>query len=405
MAFVVLLLLVWWLVLTRRFAWVLVAIGAWGLFCKVIRKPVWSQHIYFLILFALLALTRSYWHFPECLDKKAIGGCAVVVAKEPKRVLLATSQGVCWEWGRADVGQLLYVNYEFSGRKLKRRLEEGCKGVSGGLANLVLAMWNIRDRLLEVVYKKLQSYGLDETQTGLFLGLVFGERLYIPPGVYEKAKKVGLLHIIVVSGYNISLALAFVDIVVRWLSVGKRRVVALGVSLAFLWIVGPDPPVVRAVVFSVVGILLEYWGINTFTEFRFALGLLILGLVNPRYIYNVSFLLSIAATCGVVFVGSSVVERLKRFKRILGPFWGLLETAIFVIAVNFTIAPVLFYFFREVRVGFLANVLVLPVLDLFTPLAYWGLWLILVPGLGWFYALLLRGFLDYFLIIIDFFGG
>lgn len=95
----------------------------------------------------------------------------------------------------------------------------------------------IRSRVLE----KFSSHA-----SSLVLGMLLGERDELSREEKDMFNQVGLSHILVVSGYNISLMISFVFIVLKPVPKVVRICTALSVIGLFVLLIGYEPSVVRA---------------------------------------------------------------------------------------------------------------------------------------------------------------
>jgi ComEC/Rec2-related protein len=116
-------------------------------------------------------------------------------------------------------------------------------------------------------------------------------------------KRTGLSHVVAVSGFQISLLVSALEILTNRIGMGRnlRLSLLVGSVLGLILLVGPQPPVLRASFSSLlsVGSLLIFGRrLETWRGMVYS-GLIMLWL-NPFYLFSYSFLLSFAATAGLV---------------------------------------------------------------------------------------------------------
>jgi competence protein ComEC len=88
---------------------------------------------------------------------------------------------------------------------------------------------------------------LPHPEAGLLAGILLGSDHTLPEDLMEAFRAVGLVHIIVISGYNIGLvAQAMLVGAGRWLHRWAALAASLGAISLFTLMVGPTPPVLRA---------------------------------------------------------------------------------------------------------------------------------------------------------------
>ncbi len=250
--------------------------------------------------------------------------------------------------------------------------------------------------------KNLES-SLPKPHNQIAMGILLGVKKELPEKSSQDFKNSGLQHILVVSGFNVTILIVFVALLLRQFG---RRIIFLGslVSLFFFTLmVGADPPVLRAAVFGgICG-----WAIvsGQFSDSRNLLFLtaVILALWNPMMIQtDVSFFLSFFATFGII-VGLPVI--LPFFDFITDRFE--LRTIISVIVVaQISVFPILGLTFGTFPfVGFFANIFVEPLIPI--AMFFSGIVSILPSFLGnWIHLISVPAYLvlEIILQIAHFFG-
>ncbi len=131
------------------------------------------------------------------------------------------------------------------------------------------------------------------------MGLLVGQRANLPPDVKDDLQKVGLTHIIAVSGYNLTIILQASRRLFGKRSKRMATFLSLGLIAIFLLFAGASASIVRAAIVSVLSIAASYYGrkfsplsLITFTAAITAYG-------NPVYIWSdLSWYLSFLAFFG-----------------------------------------------------------------------------------------------------------
>ena len=217
---------------------------------------------------------------------------------------------------------------------------------------------------------------LPEPQSAFLGGLTVGARQSIPEDLQDDFRTTGVMHLIVLSGYNITVV---ADSILRFLSaVGVRRAFALGggaLSIAaFAVMTGGSATIVRAAIMALLVLFARATGrVYTVTAALFAAGIIML-LANPRLLrFDPSFQLSFLATAGLIYI-APVVERRLGF---LPKRFGIRQNAASTIAAQIAVYPLLLFLTGELSVvSPLVNVLIL----LFVPVTM--LFGFLAGGLG-----------------------
>ena len=143
---------------------------------------------------------------------------------------------------------------------------------------------------------------LDEPQDSLLLGILMGQKGFLPQSVVSDFSKTGASHIIAVDGYKVTIIVTLLASLGFYL--GRRAVFWLTVSaiIAFVIITGAPSSVVRA---AIMGFLLLI-ALNIGRQYSIVPALffaaLIMLIFNPKILFwDVGFQLSFSATLGIVY--------------------------------------------------------------------------------------------------------
>ena len=227
--------------------------------------------------------------------------------------------------------------------------ESGCVGNSEH-TDIFAAL---RKRFMEAIHSVLPVQ-----EASLLGGLLLGLRGSLSDEIMEIFRVTGLIHIIVLSGYNITL----VAEAVRRVFARTPRMMSLIMSLitiiAFVLLAGAQTAAVRAGSMATIALIAR----ANFREYDGVRILLLVGalmvLYNPdQILFSTSFHMSFLATLGLLIFSPAFENMLtgitERFQ-IRNIIAATLSTQIFLL-------PYLAYSIGEVSIiGFLANILVLP---------------------------------------------
>ncbi|MGW9412505.1 ComEC/Rec2 family competence protein [Arthrobacter cupressi] len=153
--------------------------------------------------------------------------------------------------------------------------------------------------------------GLGGDPAGLLPGMVIGDTDGMDEGLVAAMRDTGTVHLTAVSGANCSLILGLLIVLARSCRLGRpaAAVVALCGLAAFVWLVGPEPSVLRAAVMGAIGLL----GLSSGRPGR-GLGFLWLAVAvllacEPPLAGSPGFLLSVLATLGIILLARPLMER------------------------------------------------------------------------------------------------
>ncbi len=221
--------------------------------------------------------------------------------------------------------------------------------------------WSVQGTLFSIKHSFEASLRklLPEPDVSLAEGILLGERRGIPDDLTQALVVVGLIHIVVLSGYNISVvaeqALRFFNL---FLSRRVALVVGAGAIIFFAIMVGAGATVVRATLMGLIAILARVLGRPAAALRALGVAALAMALWNPSVVlYDPSFILSMIATFGLITLSPAVEGKLlfvtERF--------GLRSVLASTIAVQIYILPALLYMTGIFSLfALVANALVLP---------------------------------------------
>ncbi|MBP9668717.1 MAG: ComEC/Rec2 family competence protein [Candidatus Pacebacteria bacterium] len=223
-----------------------------------------------------------------------------------------------------------------------------------GGASMRRTLYEIKD-----VYLEGLGQALIEPYAALAGGLTVGDKRALGGELLDTFRDSGIVHIVVLSGFNITIIVAFL---LGWLrDTDKRAQLTLGVVVivAFVLMTGASATGVRAGVMAALALMATALS-RQYVIIR-ALGITAGGMVlwNPRILlWDPGFQLSIIATIGLISVAPLIAQRLMW----LTERCGVREIVASTIGTQIAVLPLLIYQIGEISlVALPANVLVLPI--------------------------------------------
>ena len=260
---------------------------------------------------------------------------------------------------------------------------------NGVVTKIFSALYSLKYYFIEGIERVVP-----EPNASLLSGMIFGAKQSLGADLLDQFKTVGLIHIVVLSGQNITIIAAGVFLLASYYLERNKAFLLSSITIfLFVLMVGLSAPAVRGAIMAIIAILAKYLGRpEAALRWLFISGLLML-LVNPSLLLDdPSFQLSFAATFGLIVFTPLVARRIL----FITPKFELREIIASTIAVQVFILPLLIRMSGQVSiVSFLVNPLVLP----FTPIIMGlggltgGLGLFLPPA-GW--LALIPGVVAYF---------
>ena len=196
-------------------------------------------------------------------------------------------------------------------------------------------LFKIKGKFLEAIGRSIA-----EPNAALLGGITVGARKSIPKDVTEVLRRVGIVHIVVLSGYNITIVSQIFVKLFGALSA------FLGVSLGVLGIVlftlmtGASATIVRASIMAIIALIARSSGKTYAVTRALFLAVFIMILENPKILrFDASFQLSFLATLGLIYL-SPILE--KRF-RFLPNTLNLREAVVATVGTQIFVLPLLLY--------------------------------------------------------------
>lgn len=223
---------------------------------------------------------------------------------------------------------------------------------------------------------------LPEPQASFGIGLLVGQKTALPDSVSEDLSRVGLTHIVAVSGYNLTI---IIDIARRRL--GRRSkyqatvwsIVLMG---GFLLVTGFSASIVRAAIVSSLSLWAWYYGRTIRPVLLILLAAMMTAVWYPLYLWSdIGWYLSFFAFLGVLVLSPLVLQYAAQ-RKVRANTLNLL--VIESSCAQLMTLPIIMYIFHRLSVvGLLSNLLVVPLVPLGMLLSFVaGMVGALAPALG-----------------------
>ncbi len=231
-----------------------------------------------------------------------------------------------------------------------RSVEEGRPGVLRTLFVLKHTFEHALERVMQ------------EPMASLMEGFLLGEKSGLPQLLMQAFVLAGLIHVVVLSGYNIGVVSEWT---LRFFAAWLPKKIALGavavVIVLFALMAGGGMATLRACLMGLIAILARYLKRPASALRSLAVAAVAMFLYNPLVILDAGFMLSVLATFGLITLGPWVEKKMEWV-----PSAGARSVAATTIAVQIYVLPALLYYTGVLSfVSVPVNVLVLP----FVPLA------------------------------------
>jgi competence protein ComEC len=230
---------------------------------------------------------------------------------------------------------------------------------SGKGNRLIAFLYDLKSAMTEKI-----SQMLPEPHAGLLGGLLFGAKRSIDVGVLETFRIAGIIHIVVLSGYNITIVADFITRFFLMFPISKISASILGGTGVILFAVmtGLSTSTLRAVLMALLAIFARVTGRTSDALHLLFIAGFFMVLWNPlSLLYDPSFQLSFLATLGLLWFGPELTRRLS----FVPEKWGLRETLSATLSTQVFVLPLLLYetgMFSLVAIP--VNLIVLPLIPI-----------------------------------------
>jgi len=220
---------------------------------------------------------------------------------------------------------------------------------------------------------------LPEPEASLMAGIVLGSKRGLPLEFWQALQKTGTLHIVVASGFNVTVVMgATIFLLAGIFRRSLAIVLGIGAVMIYSLMAGMEPAIVRAALMGALAYFGQILGRPSDGLRLLFLAAAAMLLVNPLFIFDIGFQLSFLATFGLILICPRLPKFLPK---------GMKES----IAAQLMVWPVLLINFGQMSlIGILVN----------------GLIVSLVPYVMFLFALPWLAYVPLHLIvvIINYFG-
>jgi competence protein ComEC len=246
--------------------------------------------------------------------------------------------------------------------------------------------------------------GVPEPEASLGIGYLVGQRRGLPPELDQALQVAGLTHIVVASGYNLTILVRLARRLFVKVSKYLAALSAGSMIVAFILVTGVSPSMSRAGLVAGLSLLAWYYGRKFHPLVLLPFAAAVTLLVNPSYGWNdLGWQLSFAAFGGVMLLAPLAQayffgeKKPGTVRQILG------ET----IAAQICTMPILILAFGEFsNVAIFANLLVLPFVPLAMLLTFLaGVGALVIPGLANWFGAPASWLLDYMISVAKYLAG
>jgi len=216
---------------------------------------------------------------------------------------------------------------------------------------------------LELIRQKSMhtlSLYVHEPSASLASGMLFGASTFSKE-MLATFRTSGLSHIVVVSGFNLAVLVSCILFILYIVPLTLRVILAIGVMILFVIMVGAEASIVRASIMTTFALLALLVGRGHVAKHALLLSLFCIVIYKPESIlYDASLHLSFLATAGILYASDALSHRLHRITS--KTYREIIATTC---AAYLATLPYVMYTFGSVSIyALLANIIVLPLVPM-----------------------------------------
>ena len=231
---------------------------------------------------------------------------------------------------------------------------------------------------------RYRQWGISDGAMGVVAAMTLGEKSQLDRGLKETYSRAGASHILALSGLHLMIIYAFVSLFISWRRFRTvSQVVIVAALWAFAYLTGMSPSVVRSAFMISLYALLSLGYRERMSVNTLALTAIVMLVVNPQSLYDISFQLSFMAVLAILLFNPLfnllIPLHVQQRHRWLRVWWGMTAVSL---SAQLGTAPLVAYYFGRFSTWFLlSNYVVIPLatvilyLTLACLLTCWWTWL------------------------------
>lgn len=228
---------------------------------------------------------------------------------------------------------------------------------------------SIKERLQAGVAKSLS-----EKQAALMQAIILGIRDDLG-SLREVFAKSGLAHILALSGLHVGILILALGFALKPLGLRRYPILIL-LLIAFIYIVGPSPSILRAGAMTIAALLSLWLGSGRIELWSsLALSMIFTLLYNPSWLFDASFQLSYLAVIGLVIFTEPISKLLLGDKHASLPWWSykklIIASVVTSLSAQMLTLPIVASSFGTVPIfNPIVNIFAIPIALILVPLGF-----------------------------------
>jgi competence protein ComEC len=227
--------------------------------------------------------------------------------------------------------------------------------------------------------------GIPEPEASLGVGYLVGQRSTLPEQLDDNLRILGLTHVVVASGYNLTILVRFARRALAGISKYLATLSASAMIASFVLVTGFSPSMSRAALVTGLSLAAWYYGrkIQPMVLLPFAAAITVL--INPAYVWgDIGWYLSFASFAGVIIVAPLLHFYFSKKKQ-----GAIRQVLVETTSAQILTMPIIAYTFAQYApLALPANLLILPLIPLTMTLTFIvGIAGVIVPAVAVLFGL------------------
>ncbi len=221
--------------------------------------------------------------------------------------------------------------------------------------------------------RKILFSNINKSSASFISGILLGNRDDVSPYIKKDFSKLGLSHILSVSGLHLTVVAGGVYLILKFVTLPKKLsyFILLFVVLFFIGITGFSYSTIRAGLMLILFYTSYLFGKQKDPITSLLLSVTIICIINPTAIINPSLLMSFSATAGIILLGSPAMALIQKIgknakhKIIFKPIKYVLTAVTLTLSATVFTLPIIWIFFGETSIiSPIANIVFVPLTTL-----------------------------------------
>ena len=210
---------------------------------------------------------------------------------------------------------------------------------------------------------------LAKDEAGFATAILTGNRENLSGSVRLAFSRIGISHVLAVSGLHLAIIIGGLDLLCRWVAIPRKlkNILLIVCALLFACICGLSASIIRAAVMLAFLYLADTVGEQNDSLTALFVAIFLILVFRPAAVYDIGMWMSFSATFGIVVTAPAVPKiQWKRCPRFLNKFVGFLISVVCITAsATFFTLPVTYLAFSGISLlASLANLLFIPLIQI-----------------------------------------